>query len=119
MVQVSCLNKSKLVVYHKVPELEILRLSCVVHFFIDEERSGEVIHPGNSTSFFIVNEPVPSSLSKTVTCRFHVSESLGGFVKVHIPVLLSDPLDWDLVVRGPKNLHFPQVSQMLLIYIQV
>lgn len=57
--------------------------------------------------------------SKTVTYRFHVSESLGDFVQVQIPMPHPDLLDWDRGVVGPKNLHFPQVSQMLLINIKV
>lgn len=48
-----------------------------------------------------------------------MSESLGDFVKVQIPVLLPHLLDWDLGVVGPRNLHFPQVSQMLLMNIKV
>lgn len=57
--------------------------------------------------------------SKTIIYRFHMSESLGDFVEVQIPVLLPHLLDWDLGVVGPRNLHFPQVSQMLLMNIKV
>lgn len=89
-------------------------------FFIDKQVQDEVICPSNSILFFIVNEPVPSTrASKTVIYRFHVSESLQDFVKVQIPVLYPDLLDWQLGGVGPSSLHFPQVFQMLLINIKV